>query len=183
MGGRVIVRLLGIAVIGGSALLLQHQSSIAALVERYRSPSDHTSSDRILEPTTLPNPMVAERYATAKRLLYDEVFPDHRVTLYCACRFDAARRLDGTCGSFGRGERAHRRQRVPSRPRAGRRAPRGVRLCPGNLRRVALRNPHAVRGDLIPIGGIHFAGMRSADAKGSTSVVRAAQSRIPFHSR
>ena len=108
MGIRAVKRLLGIAVIGGSVLLFDHQSSIAALVAKYRLLSDDTSSGRISNSTNPPDPMVFERYATAKRLLYDEVFADHRVTLYCACRFDAARRLDVACGSFGEGERARR---------------------------------------------------------------------------
>jgi deoxyribonuclease-1 len=43
--------------------------------------------------------MAEVRYAAVKRLLYQQIFADHRRTLYCACAFDDARRLvPGSCG-------------------------------------------------------------------------------------
>jgi deoxyribonuclease I len=57
----------------------------------------------------LPN--TPDSFAAARRLLYDEVFADNRVTFYCGCPFDADRTPDlAACGYEIRGneERATR---------------------------------------------------------------------------
>lgn len=53
-----------------------------------------------LVPALLPGPALAlDSYAAVKRALYEQVFADDRRTLYCACPFDASRRLDtDSCG-------------------------------------------------------------------------------------
>ena len=65
-----------------------------------------------LVPASLPGPAMAlDSYAAVKRALYDQVFAEDRRTLYCACPFDADRRLDtGACGyvSPDGGERSRR---------------------------------------------------------------------------
>lgn len=65
-----------------------------------------------LAPAVLPGPAWAlDGYAAVKQALYNDVFAERRETLYCACPYDEARRLDlGACGyhSPGGGERSTR---------------------------------------------------------------------------
>ncbi len=57
------------------------------------------SSDAPQAPTAGTLPDTPESFATAKRLLYEQVYADHPLTFYCGCRFDAGRRVDLTaCG-------------------------------------------------------------------------------------
>jgi deoxyribonuclease-1 len=50
-----------------------------------------------LPPAELPR--VAAGFSAAKRLLYDQVYADHRVSFYCGCAFDAQHRTDlSGCG-------------------------------------------------------------------------------------
>ena len=44
-------------------------------------------------------PATADSFQTAKRWMYDEVFPDRRKTFYCGCNYDVDRKVDGAnCG-------------------------------------------------------------------------------------
>lgn len=66
---------------------------------------------RAAEPLPRERPTVARTYTQTKRWLFEEVFAGHHETLYCACRFDDAKRADlASCGyvAAGNPERAAR---------------------------------------------------------------------------
>lgn len=51
------------------------------------------------EELPLERPTIARNYTQTKRWLFEEVLAGHRETLYCACRFDDAKRADlASCG-------------------------------------------------------------------------------------
>ena len=44
-------------------------------------------------------PLVAGTFSAAKKTLYGRIYPDHRVTFYCGCRFDRSTEVSlGSCG-------------------------------------------------------------------------------------
>jgi len=44
-------------------------------------------------------PQVAGTFSAAKKTLYGRIYPDHRVTVYCGCRFDRSTEVSlGSCG-------------------------------------------------------------------------------------
>ena len=59
----------------------------------------------LLAPGRLPGPALAsESYAAIKRALYQQVFAEHRTTLYCGCPFNAAKKPDlQACGYVSQG--------------------------------------------------------------------------------
>ena len=59
------------------------------------------STERPTATKTAPGPLpnTPSTFTAAKKALYDQVYPDHRVTFYCGCRYDADRRIDlASCG-------------------------------------------------------------------------------------
>lgn len=63
--------------------------------ERVAAPAP-TSAEAI-DPSALPN--TPSSFATAKRLLYDEVYAGRPATFYCGCAYDAERNVDlASCG-------------------------------------------------------------------------------------
>ncbi|MFD2113869.1 endonuclease [Thiorhodococcus fuscus] len=55
-----------------------------------------------IQPDASRLPQVAGSFAGAKKLLYDQVYSDHRKTFYCGCRYDDKRQIElGSCGLTG----------------------------------------------------------------------------------
>ncbi len=99
---------LGAAILGGVLTAVQLQPLIDIFSIEEQSFSDtNGSSDELWA----AEPAIADSYAVVRRQLFEEVFADHRRTLYCGCAFDRAKRPDlAACGyrSPGGGARAHR---------------------------------------------------------------------------
>ncbi|EXJ15923.1 endonuclease [Imhoffiella purpurea] len=74
--------------------LLSMIRSLPSEIER-RLPQDPLTDT----PDAASLPSVASSFSGAKRLLYEQVYADHRETFYCGCRYDDKRQIElGTCG-------------------------------------------------------------------------------------
>lgn len=60
-------------------------------------PTERHTAARTAPPGNLPN--TPGSFETAKKVLYTQVYADHRVTFYCGCRYDASKCVDlARCG-------------------------------------------------------------------------------------
>ncbi|MCP5426563.1 MAG: endonuclease [Gammaproteobacteria bacterium] len=74
--------------------------------------SEHVSTSEPSQAAKASLPNTATSFSAAKRLLYEEIYRDHRITFYCGCRYDKARHVDlESCGVTPR-KNATRAQRV-----------------------------------------------------------------------
>ncbi|EGV33416.1 Deoxyribonuclease I [Thiorhodococcus drewsii AZ1] len=59
-------------------------------------------NDGTIQPDASRLPQVAGSFSSAKKLLYEKVYSDHRETFYCGCRYDDKRQIAlGSCGLMG----------------------------------------------------------------------------------
>ena len=97
MRRRVAARLLCFVLFGGFAASLDYQPRRDMLSDLIRLLDDRAAASELAAPPALP--AVADSYAVAKRWLFEQVYDDHRETLYCRCPFDRDKRVDqAACG-------------------------------------------------------------------------------------
>jgi deoxyribonuclease-1 len=107
--GRVLKHWLGAAILGG-LLTINNFQPLDIMSFDDRQPLGENG--RPAGALWAAEPVIPDSYAVVKRELFEDVFADHRQTLYCGCAFDRAKRPDLTaCGYQSRGD-AMRARRV-----------------------------------------------------------------------
>ncbi len=89
-----------------AALVLAALGALGIQIPDWLKPGKPPATARVERvPATTPTlptgdlPRTAGTFTAAKRALYEQVYADHRITLYCGCRYDANKQVDlASCG-------------------------------------------------------------------------------------